>query len=126
MGWLNVHPGASLNRAVAERLGWTVEKIVAGGRNFNYRLCAPDGGKVGIYNEERLAWQKVPDYAGDMLTALTLVMDAAIELTLTKSTEGAWQAAIRDGETTHASKGKVGSPALAIVHAWLAWQDTDG
>src|SRR5690606_17340618 len=79
--WQELEPGPDLNRAVAERLGWSVRRIVPG-RQVRYQLIRPDGSVEGTYNAERDAWMEVPSFSTRLDSALGLVEAADAELML--------------------------------------------
>ncbi|HOA22791.1 MAG: hypothetical protein WBH90_11090 [Aggregatilineales bacterium] len=125
MHWQELEPGPDLNRAVAERLGWSVRRIVPG-RQVRYQLIRPDGSVEGTYNAERDAWMEVPSFSTRLDSALGLVEAADAELMLRRIPGVGWRAEIRHGNGVYTS-GPDGEhlpdPAPVVVRAWLALQD---
>ncbi len=125
MHWQELEPGPDLNRAVAERLGWTVRRIVPG-RQVRYQLIRPDGSVEGTYNAESDAWLEVPSFSTRLDSALRLVEAADAELMLRRTPGAGWRAELRDGNGVYMS-GPDGEhlpdPAPVVVRAWLALQD---
>lgn len=126
MNWQELAPGPELDRAVAERLGWSTWQIVPG-RQVRYQLIRPDGSLKGTYNDERDAWLQVPSYSVDLSSALKLVDAPGTSLTLHKAADGGWRAEVGTGGGDPASSGPeedlLKNPAFAVVRAWLAQQD---
>ena len=106
-------PPSALNRAVAERLGWT---DISPSGVFGSR----DIGKAPGWKYKT----EIGDYAGNLTLALGLVRTIA-EVRLTrKGADSPWNCYLFDGAIERSAQNV--DPAHAVTQAFMLWMDAKG
>lgn len=141
--WRDMEAGATLDRAVAERLGWHIEIrtedgidewwVVLSESQYNYV------GQSSDFGSEDEAWARVfhtyecvndamlPLYSRDANAALALPTLPGLRMEVIRGTS--WlcsfiREAKRPDPDYAVASGTGDTPAMAIVECWLKWMET--
>lgn len=112
-----------LQRAVAERLGYKVQR-----GDLGWQVFDPKNTRVTYsYDGENYAWGsalswKIPNYSSDVNAALELIETVKASFRLDSNAPGMWRAWFSPMGTMK----NADTPAKAICLAWLDWQDANG
>jgi len=121
--WRNMAAGHDMDRLIAERLGWRVQKNRDG---YTY-LFRPDGSGVGNYIDAAQAWEGIPHFSTDLNAAFRLPVGEYTHLSCRTPLNDLGYAAFvaYDDHTTSNDyrSAAAATPALAVCRAWLAWQE---
>ena len=116
-GDVNTETGVSLNKQLAQALGWRVEKM----RSGYYALVLPNSVSYPSYLSEREAWQHAPDFKYSVDASLAALPEN-FHVHIEPYHDGYLTGIINPAaETSTLWQGEGATRAEALARATLAW-----